>query len=141
MVSKTHQISELFYRGDQRGDLFIGQIAPHFPFQVHRFFFIKNVPSILQRGGHCLKSCKQALICLSGTVDITLKTPSSEEAVQLSTPNQCLFVPALIWREMSNFSSDSILLVLASTVYDESDYIREWHSYCSYYNKNTSSNK
>jgi hypothetical protein len=126
------RLTDLIHRHDSRGDIFVGEIESNFPFEPHRFFFIKDVPSSLERGGHCLKTCEQALISVVGSVDITLKTPNSEETVSLASPKDCLYVPPQSWREMSNFSSDAVLLVLASTVYDELDYIRDWDTYLSF---------
>ena len=99
------------------------------PFEIKRIYYITGVPREISRGFHSHRNLEQILLCLNGSVKIRIKTPFEEEVVQLSKPNQGLFVGNMVWREMFDFTSGSVLLVLASEYYTEKDYIRSYSEY------------
>ena len=88
------------------------------------------------RGQHAHKSLQQILICIHGSVDITLDNGKEKKVIPLDKPYEGLYVSNAMWREMSNFSKDAVLLVLASELYDESDYIRNYDEFLEYIKKN-----
>lgn len=99
------------------------------PFKVKRVYYIFGVGENIRRGFHSHKDLEQALICLNGEVKILVKTPEEEKIVLLNDPKKALYIGPMIWREMFDFSPGSVLLVLASRHYDESDYIRDYALY------------
>ncbi|MFL0251667.1 sugar 3,4-ketoisomerase [Clostridium neuense] len=99
------------------------------PFQIKRVFYIYGVDSNVIRGHHALRKSHQILICLKGSVKIRLRTPIDEEIVELSNPEEGLYIGKLIWREMFDFSEDAVLFVLASEHFEEEDYIRNYDFY------------
>jgi dTDP-4-dehydrorhamnose 3,5-epimerase-like enzyme len=106
---------------DPRGELYV--LDQFLPFEIKRLFYILNACDI--RGGHRHHVTRQAMICLKGRVDIYMNNGEAEEVVQLSNPKKCLLIEPQDWHQMKNFSSDCVLLVLASHVFDKKDYIME----------------
>lgn len=106
---------------DVRGDLTV--IDKCLPFDVKRIYYIYN--STIQRGGHRHKETAQALICVSGAVDIYVHDGESEHTISLASPNQCLIVNPEDWHTMQNATKATVLLVLASHHYNQEDYIDE----------------
>ena len=109
---------------DERGNLSVVEGGKEVPFNIARVYFLYDVPSGAERGGHAHKELTQLLIPLSGSFDIILDDGSEIVRLNLNRPNIGLLIPQMIWREMDNFSSGSICLVLASHRYDENDYFR-----------------
>lgn len=105
------------------------------PFDVKRMYYMHNVAEGITRGNHSHKKLHQVLICVHGSVDIRLVNYFGEEKYTLNDPSIGLYVGPDNWREMSNFSNDSVLLVLASEHYDESDYIRNYDEFVAYNQK------
>lgn len=99
------------------------------PFDVQRVYYLYDIPGGELRGGHAHKELQQLIIAVSGSFDITLDDGMNKKTVSLNRPYYGLHVIPGIWRELSNFSSGAICLVLASHVYDESDYIRDYSQY------------
>jgi dTDP-4-dehydrorhamnose 3,5-epimerase-like enzyme len=99
------------------------------PYEIKRVYYLYDVPSDAQRGGHAHKKLKQFLIALSGSFDVVLKDSENEKTITLNKPNIGLLIVNGIWRELENFSSGSVCLVLASDVFDEEDYIREFNDF------------
>ncbi|HAB26413.1 MAG: hypothetical protein CMP05_09600 [Xanthomarina sp.] len=104
------------------------------PFSVKRVYYLYDVPSNAYRGGHAHKNLYQFLIALSGSFDVVLDDGNQKTKITLNKPNKGLLIPNGIWRELENFSSGSVCLVLASEEYDESDYIRNYKKFLSYKN-------
>jgi oxalate decarboxylase/phosphoglucose isomerase-like protein (cupin superfamily) len=102
------------------------------PFDVKRVYYLFDVPSGAKRGGHAHKKLKQVLIAISGSFDVVLKNGKSKEIVTLNRPDKGLLIENNIWRELENFSSGSVCLVLASEEFSENDYIRSYKDYLSF---------
>ena len=102
------------------------------PFDVKRVFYLFDVPSGAKRGGHANKKTNQVLIAISGSFDVVLKDGNSKEIVKLNRPDKGLLIENNIWRELENFSSGSVCLVLASEEFSEDDYIRNYKEYLSF---------
>lgn len=102
------------------------------PFDIKRVYYLYDIPSDAFRGGHAHKSLSQLLIALSGSFDVHLKNGKETIIIRLNKPNMGLLIKPGIWREIDNFSSGSVCLVLASKVYDENDYIRNYADYESF---------
>ena len=102
------------------------------PFEIKRVYYLYDVPSSAQRGGHAHENLNQILIALSGSFDVVLKDGSETQIITLNKPNKGLLIKTNIWRELENFSSGSVCLVLASEVFDENDYIRDYQDFLAY---------
>jgi WxcM-like, C-terminal len=102
------------------------------PFAVKRVYYLYDVPGGEARGGHAHKELLQLIVAASGSFDITLTDGKDKKKFSLARPYQGLFVPPGLWRELDNFSSGSICLVLASTAYAEEDYIRDFERFTEY---------
>jgi hypothetical protein len=101
------------------------------PFDIKRVYYLFDVPSGAKRGGHAHKKLKQVLIAISGSFDVVLKNGKSKEIITLNRPDKGLLIENNIWRELENFSSGSVCLVLASEEFSEDDYIRSYKDYLS----------
>ena len=111
----------------------IGVIENHtIPFDIKRVYYLFDVPSGAKRGGHAHKKLKQVLIAISGSFDVVLKNGKSKEIITLNRPDKGLLIENNIWRELENFSSGSVCLVLASEEFSEEDYIRNYKDYLSF---------
>ena len=102
------------------------------PFEMKRVYYLYDIPSSANRGGHAHKNLKQVLIAISGSFDVIVKDGVTEEKITLNKPNVGLLINTNIWRELDNFSSGSVCLVIASDIFDESDYIRNYQQFLHY---------
>ena len=102
------------------------------PFDVKRVYYLFDVPSGAKRGGHAHKKLKQVILAISGSFDVVLKDGKSKEIITLNRPDKGLLIENNIWRELENFSSGSVCLVLASEEFSENDYIRSYKDYLSF---------
>lgn len=114
---------------DPRGNLTFIESAKHIPFNIKRVFYLYDVPGGESRAGHALKRCHQFLIAASGSFDVILDDGSQKIRHHLNRSYYGLYIPPLTWREIDNFSSGSVCLVLASEFYDESDYYRTYEEF------------
>lgn len=114
---------------DPRGNLSFIESDTHVPFSIARVYYLYDVPSGSVRAGHAHKALHQLLIAVSGSFDVRLHDGVSEERVTLNRPHVGLHIGPMQWREIDNFSSGSVCLVLASTPYDEADYIRDFDAF------------
>ncbi|MFL2643967.1 MAG: sugar 3,4-ketoisomerase [Flavobacteriaceae bacterium] len=105
------------------------------PFEIKRVYYLYDVPSDAFRGGHAHKNLNQFMIPLSGSFEVKIDDGYNNKKIMLNKPNQGLLIPSGIWREMDNFSAGSVCLVLASEVFDESDYFRDYNSFLEYKKK------
>ena len=113
---------------DTRGNLSVIQ-GDAIPFEMKRVYYLYDIPSGGRRGGHSHKDCLELLVALSGSFDVILNDGDQQKTVTLNKPNVGLLIPNGIWRELENFSSGSVCLVLASDVFKEEDYIRNFEEY------------
>lgn len=104
------------------------------PFEIKRVYYLYDVPAGSERGGHAHKNLRQFLVALSGSFDVVLNDGKEKEIVTLNKPFEGLLINPGIWRELQNFSSGSICLVVASDVYIEEDYIRDFDEFLKYSN-------
>jgi dTDP-4-dehydrorhamnose 3,5-epimerase len=116
---------QLAYRGDVRGRLAVAQLGDTLPFVVRRVYWIHGTQPGISRGFHAHKRLRQVFVCLAGSVKIYLYDGSKEEVVAMDAFGPPLSVGPGLWRVMSEFSADCILMVLADRVYEEDDYIRD----------------
>jgi dTDP-4-dehydrorhamnose 3,5-epimerase-like enzyme len=105
------------------------------PFEIKRVYYLYDVPSSAQRGGHAHKKLTQILIALSGSFDVVLNDGNSIEKVTLNKPDKGLLITSNTWRELENFSSGAVCLVLASETFSEEDYIRNFDDFMAYLSK------
>jgi dTDP-4-dehydrorhamnose 3,5-epimerase-like enzyme len=125
---KEIQLFEIPVVEDIRGNL--GVIENGFlPFEFKRVYYLFDVPSSAFRGGHSHIFQKEVLIALSGSFDVMIDDGNSKKSYQLNKPNIGLLIPNGFWRELENFSSGAVCLVLASDVFDEDDYIRDYNEF------------
>ena len=99
------------------------------PFEIKRVYYLFDVPSNSHRGGHAHKKLQQLLIPLSGSFDVVLNDGKEKKTITLNKPDLGLLIKNNIWRELENFSSGAVCLVVASAVYNESDYIRDFDAF------------
>lgn len=111
---------------DVRGNLSVIEENIQVPFLIKRVFYLYDVPSGATRGGHAHKEMKEVLIALSGSFDVVLDDGVVRKSFFLNRPHYGIYIPPGIWRELENFSSNSIALTLASTLFDEKDYIYDY---------------
>jgi hypothetical protein len=114
---------------DPRGNLTFLEGERHVPFEIKRVYYLYDVPGGAERGGHAHKDLHQLIIAISGSFDIVLNDGFEKKRVHLARSYYGLYVCPMIWREMDNFSSGAVCLVLASNFYDESDYFRDYRQF------------
>ncbi len=120
------QILELPKKHEPRGNLTFIEAGVHVPFDIQRVYYLYDVPGGSERGGHAHKQLHQFIVAMSGSFDIVLDDGQNKKRVHLNRSYNGLYVCPMIWRELDNFSSGSVCMVLASTKYDEADYFREY---------------
>jgi hypothetical protein len=123
------RIIELPRINDPRGNLTFVESGRHVPFELKRIFYLYDVPGGAARAGHALKTCKQFLIANSGSFDVIVDDGTNKERFQLNRSHYGLYIPPLVWREIENFSSNSICMALASEFFAEDDYYREYSDF------------
>ncbi|GAB2912867.1 sugar 3,4-ketoisomerase [Paralcaligenes ginsengisoli] len=116
--------------GDGRGNLFVVEANKNLPFEIKRVYYMSGMSPGTERGFHAHKDLQQLAICVAGRCCITLDDGENRQSVWLDSPAKGLLIGSLIWREMSQFSDDCVLLVFASQYYDEADYIRDYTQFC-----------
>jgi dTDP-4-dehydrorhamnose 3,5-epimerase-like enzyme len=114
---------------DPRGDLTFVEGGNHVPFQIRRVYYLYNLPSGAERGGHAHRELEQVIFALSGSFRITVDDGRERREYWLRDPRTGLFISRMIWREMDAFSQGAVCMVLASQPYDEADYIRDYSSF------------
>ncbi len=114
---------------DPRGNLTFIEGKRHIPFEIKRVFYLYDVPGGASRAGHALKTSHQFIIAASGSFDVLLNDGFQQARHHLCRSYYGLYVPPLIWREIDNFSSGSVCVVLASEFYNENDYYRDYEEF------------
>lgn len=115
--------------GDERGKLVVIEGGQAIPFQIQRVFYIYESDESVVRGQHANRESEFVLINVAGQSKVRVNDGSEEYVVELNRPMTGVYIPRMIWKDMYDFSEDSILLVLASTHYDEKEYIRDYEEY------------
>jgi hypothetical protein len=123
------RIIELPKIADPRGNLTFVEGNSQIPFDIKRVYYLYDVPGGGERGGHAHKELSQLIIAMSGSFDVILDDGENKKRVHLNRSYQGLYVCPMIWRELDNFSSGSVCLVLASNLYSEDDYFRVKHDF------------
>lgn len=118
--------------GDERGQLIALEEFKDIPFSIKRVYYMYDTGADVHRGFHAHKSLEQILICIHGSCKVMLDDGKEKKTIHLERPYEGLYVSNAMWREMFDFSSDAVLLVLASELYDESDYIRDYEKFLQY---------
>lgn len=129
MTIEDCKIIQLPRISDPRGNLTFLEGGNHVHFDIKRVYYLYDVPGGAERGGHAHKELHQLIIAISGSFDIVLDDGSSTKRVHLARSYYGLYVCPMIWREMDNFSSGAVCLVLASNLYDENDYFRNYDQF------------
>ena len=114
---------------DARGNLTFVEGGNQIPFDIQRVYYLYDVPGGAQRGGHAHKGLHQLIIAMSGSFDVLLDDGTHKRRVHMNRSYKGLYVCPMIWRELDNFSSGSVLMVLASNKYDEEDYYRDYDQF------------
>lgn len=115
--------------GDERGQLVALEEYKDIPFAIKRVYYMYDTKKGVSRGYHSHNTLEQILICVSGSCKILLDNGSEKKTVSLEKPYEGLYIPPMMWREMYDFSEDAVLMVLASEMYNEEDYIRDYGSF------------
>lgn len=114
---------------DPRGNLTFIEGGRHVPFDIRRVYYLYDVPGGAERGGHAHKELHQLIVAMSGSFDVVLDDGYAKRRIHLNRSYNGLYVCPMIWRELDNFSSGSVCMVLASNHYDEADYYREYQDF------------
>jgi dTDP-4-dehydrorhamnose 3,5-epimerase-like enzyme len=126
---ETPQIIQLPKILDRRGNLSIIEQFKNIPFKIERAYWIYDVPGGEARGGHAYRENEEFIVALSGSFDVVLDNGCDKQTFSLNRSYYGLYVPKGYWREMDNFSTNSLALILASTSYDANDYIRDYDEF------------
>ena len=131
-VADCHIIQLDRHHSDRKGDICVVENGETLPFDVHRVYYLYDVPGGVERGGHAHKALYQLIVAASGSFTVTLDDGENKRSFTLNRPYQGLLVVPGIWRDLSDFSSGSVCMVLASAKYDEADYIRSYEEFSEY---------
>ena len=129
MSIESCNILQLPKISDPRGNLTFIEGNNHIPFDIKRVYYLYDVPGGAERGGHAHKALHQLIIAMSGSFDVLLDDGNDKKTVHLARSYLGLYVCPMIWRELVNFSSGSVCMVLASNTYDEEDYYRNYSDF------------
>lgn len=129
MSLKECRLVDLPIVHDRRGNLTFIEGTQHVPFDIRRVYYLYDVPGGAARAGHGHRELEQLIVAMSGSFDVTVDDGRDREVFHLNRSYFGLFLPRMVWREVDNFSSGAVCLVLASTHYDESDYYRDYEEF------------
>ena len=128
-IKDQYKILEFGDLGDERGKLVVVEGAMDIPFEIKRVFYIYGSDSSVIRGQHANRDSEFVLINVSGSSKVRVDNGFEEEIIELNRPRMGLYLPTMVWKDMYDFSEDSVLLVLANTHYDGNEYIRDYDEY------------
>lgn len=114
---------------DPRGNLTFVESRRHVPFEIKRVYYLYDVPGGASRAGHSHKRLEQLLVAMSGSFDVLLDDGHKKKRFHLNRSYYGLYLPSMVWREIDNFSSGAVCMVLASDYYDEADYYRDYDTF------------
>lgn len=123
------ELIELTNLGDDRGSLVVLEHNKQVPFNIERVYYIYATKQGVSRGFHAHKELEQIAICVKGQCEMLLDNGQQKQTILLDSPTKAVTINKMVWHEMHNFSDDCVLLVLASDIYDESDYIRNYQAF------------
>lgn len=128
-MTEQAKLIEFIQRGDENGYLVAIENGREIPFDIKRVFYIYGTNGDIVRGQHSNRKSEFVLICLSGSAKVRVDYGDKEEVYELNVPNKGLYVPQMLWKDMYDFSSDAVLLVLSNELYDAEEYIRDKQEY------------
>lgn len=134
-VIENTRIIELPKIEDSRGNLSFIEEQTHIPFKIRRTYWIYDVPGGQTRGGHAFKKQEEFIVALSGSLDVIVDNGINKKRFSLNRSYYGLFIPSGLWRYMENFSTNSLVMVLSSTPFEEGDYIRDYDKFLKYTNE------
>ena len=114
---------------EPRGNLTFIEGGRHIPFEIKRVYYLYDVPGGAERGGHAHRDLHQLIIAMSGSFDVVLNNGAQQKRFHLNRSYSGIYICPMIWRELDNFSSGSVCMVLASNFYDEADYYRNYQEF------------
>ena len=120
---------------DPRGNLSFIEEDTHLPFKIRRVYWIYDVPGGEHRGGHAFRETEELIVALSGSFDVVLHDGQTEHRFSLNRSYYGVYVPKMMWRMLENFSTNSLALIIASTDYNEKDYIRDFNEFKALFRK------
>jgi dTDP-4-dehydrorhamnose 3,5-epimerase-like enzyme len=129
MLIQRCKIIDLPKVSDVRGNLTFIEEGHHVPFKIKRVYYLYDVPGGAERGGHAHKELHQLIVALAGSFDVLVDDGNQKKSFHLDRSFYGLYICPMIWRELKNFSSGSVCLVLASNLYDEQDYYRNYEEF------------
>jgi hypothetical protein len=128
-MSNNVKLIELPKILDKRGNLSFFQEKTHIPFEIKRAYWIYDVPGGEKRGGHAYKELYELIIALSGSFDVIVDDGTEKQLFRLNRSYYGLLIPKMIWRQLENFSTNSLCLIASSLPYSETDYIRDYNEF------------
>lgn len=128
-IKDQYKILEFDDLGDERGNLVVVEGEQDIPFEIKRVFYIYGSDSEVVRGQHANRNSEFVLINVSGTSKVRVDNGFEEEIIELNRPRMGLYLPTMLWKDMYDFSEDSVLLVITNTHYDGAEYIRDYDEY------------
>lgn len=131
---KQVEVMKFNQLGDERGHLVVIEGCKDIPFEISRIFYIYGSDPSVIRGQHANKDSEFVLINVSGKSKVKIDYGNSQEIIELSEPHMGVYIPKMIWKEMYDFSEDSVLLVLSNFKYNSDEYIRDYNEYLSLIN-------
>lgn len=129
MTVDTCRLIDLPKIHDPRGNLTFIEGGVHVPFPIERVYYLYDVPGGSERGGHAHKGLHQLIVAMSGSFDVVIDDGRERKRIHLSRSYYGLYICPMIWRELDNFSSGAVCMVLASNRYDEADYYRDYQEF------------
>ena len=121
---------------DNRGSLYFSEFLANLPFVIRRIYYICDVmDEKTVRGCHAHKNLEQVILCFGGSCDILLDNGEEKQLIRMDSPGRALYIHGVIWREITNITKNATIMVLASDIYDESDYLRSYEDFIDYVKK------